>query len=268
MQSHQVFQHIGQFGAMRRFTPAIAIFRRQMRMRQMVHIRQQRAELLAIRPDAAHRHAAKAHAMIAAFAPDQPHARAFAPRLVIGQRDFQRRICGFAARIGEENAVHAIGRHIRNPRGGFKGNRVAKLEGGREIHDRGLLLDGLHNLPPAMPGIAAPKARGTVQNLPPFRGVVMHALSAREHARAILEILIVGIGHPERVQIIRARDIDLIHRGFSGIQSHTNTGWRAGASGCWFNRGGVPENPPPDARPQAWCRLRSAFPQAGAVPPA
>ena len=200
-----------------RFTPAIAVFRRQMRMRQMVHIRQQRAELLAIGPNAAHRHAAETHTMIAAFAPNQPHPRAFAARLMIGQRDFQRRISGFAAGIGEENPVQPIGCHIRNPRSGFKGDGMAKLEGGREIHDRGLLLDRLHNLPPAMPGIAAPKARGAVQNLPPFRGVVMHALGAGEHARAILEILIVRIGHPERVQIIRARHIDLIHRGISGI---------------------------------------------------
>ena len=223
MQSHQVFQHIGQFGAMRRLAPAIAVLGRQMRMRQMVHIRQQRAELLAIGPDAAHRHAAKTHAMIAALAPNQAHPRAFAPRLVIGQRDFQRGIGAFTTRIGEKHAVHAIGRHIRHARGGFKGDRVAKLEGGREIHDRRLLLDRLHNLSPAMPGITAPKARGTVQNLPALGRVVMHALSAREHARAVLEILIVGIGHPERVQIIRARDIDLIHRGFSGIQRHTNT---------------------------------------------
>ena len=156
MQSHQVFQHIGQFRAMRRLAPAIAVLGRQMRMRQMVHIRQQRAELLAIGANAAHRHAAKAHAMIAAFAPDQPHARAFAPRLVIGQRNLQRCISGFAARIGEENAVHTLRRHIRHARSGFKGYRVAKLEGGGEIHDGRLLLDGLHNLPPAMPGITAP----------------------------------------------------------------------------------------------------------------
>ena len=97
MQSHQVFQHIGQFGAMRRFAPAIGVLGRQMRMRQMVHIRQQRAELLAIGANAAHRHAAETHAMIAAFAPDQAHTRALPPRLMIGQRDFQRRIGGFAA---------------------------------------------------------------------------------------------------------------------------------------------------------------------------
>ena len=217
MQRHQVFQHIGQFGAMRRFTPAIGVLGRQMRMRQMIHIRQQRTELLAIGPNAAHRHAAKAHAMITAFAPNQPHARAFAARLVIGERDFQRRIRAFTARIGEENPVQPIGRHIRNPCGGFKGDGVAKLEGGREIHDGGLFLDGLHNFPPAMPGIAAPKAGGTVQNLPALRRIVIHALGAGEHARAVLEILIVRIGHPERVQIIRARHIDFIHRGISGI---------------------------------------------------
>ena len=266
MQSHQVFQHIGQFGAVRRFTPAVGVLGRQMRMRQMVHIRQQRAELLTIGANAAHRHAAKAHAMIAAFAPDQPHAGAFAARLVIGECDFQRRIGGFAAGIGEENAVQPIGCHIRNPRGGFKGDGVAKLEGGREIHDRGLLLDRLHNLPPAMPGIAAPQARGTVQNLPPFRRVVMHALSAGEHARAVLEILIVRIGHPERVQIIRARHIDLIHRGISGISIHTNTRGRAGASRRLFSFGAIRGNPLPETHPLAWCRRRSAFPQAGAAP--
>ena len=204
--------------------------------------------------------------MIAAFAPDQPHPRAFAARLMIGERDFQRRISGFAAGISEENAVQPIGCHIRNPCRGFKGDGVAQLEGGREIHDRGLLLDRLHNLPPAMPGIAAPKARGTVQNLPPFRRVVMHALSAGEHARAILEILIVRIGHPERVQIIRARHIDLIHRGFSGILIHTNTRWRAGASGGLSSFGAIRGNPLPETHPLAWCRRRSAFPQAGAAP--
>ena len=145
---------------------------------------------------------------------------------------------------------------------------MAQLEGGREIHDRGLLLDRLHNLPPAMPSIAAPKARGAVQNLPPFRGVVMHALSTREHARAVLEILIVRIGHPERVQIIRARHIDLIHRGFSGLPNHTNTRWRAGASGGLSSFGAIRGNLPPDTRPLAWCRRRSAFLPIGVTPPA
>jgi hypothetical protein len=57
---------------------------------QVVDAGQHGAEHLAIGRHAAHRQAAKVHAVVAAFAPDQTGAMALAAHAVIGQRHLQR----------------------------------------------------------------------------------------------------------------------------------------------------------------------------------
>ena len=49
---------------------------------------EKRAEQFAVRADAADRHAAEAHTMVAALAPDEPLAGAFATEVVISEGDF------------------------------------------------------------------------------------------------------------------------------------------------------------------------------------
>ena len=55
---------------------------------KMIDAGEKRAEELAVCADAADRHAAEARAMIAALAPDQPLAGAFATEVVISEGDF------------------------------------------------------------------------------------------------------------------------------------------------------------------------------------
>jgi hypothetical protein len=54
----------------------------------MIDAGEKRTEELAVRADAADRHAAEARAIIAALAPDQPLACAFATEVVISEGDF------------------------------------------------------------------------------------------------------------------------------------------------------------------------------------
>ena len=66
-------------------------------MREVVDACEHGAEDFAVGDHAADRDAAEADAMIAAFAPDEPRARAFAIGAVIGDGDFERRVGGFRA---------------------------------------------------------------------------------------------------------------------------------------------------------------------------
>src|SRR3954463_14994400 len=75
------------------------------RVRKMINPGECRAEHLAIGHDAADRNAAEADAVIAALAADHAHARGFAPHVVVGERDFERRINRFRAGIAEENMI-------------------------------------------------------------------------------------------------------------------------------------------------------------------
>ena len=96
---------------------------RVVRVRQVVDAGEQRAEHLAVADDAADRDAAEADAVIAALAADQPRARAFAARAVIGERDLERRVDRFGAGIGEEDVVEALRRDLRP--GGWRTRRRA-----------------------------------------------------------------------------------------------------------------------------------------------
>ena len=136
-------------------------------VRQVIDIGQQRAELLAVGADAAHRDAAEADAVIAALAPDQPHALRLAAGALVGERDLQRGVRALGAGVGEEDAVQPGRRVLGDLRRGLEGDRVAELEGRREIHHRRLALDRLGDLAPAVAGIDAPEPRGAVEDLAP-----------------------------------------------------------------------------------------------------
>ncbi len=100
---------------------------------------------------------------------------------------------------------------------------MAHLEGGREVHDRGLLLDRLDDLAAAVPGVDAPQAGGAVQHLAVVVGVVEHALRAGEHARRGLERAVGREGHPEGVEVVRAAD--LVHGGADRALAASAQAW-------------------------------------------
>ena len=73
--------------------------------RQVIDAGQQRAEEFAVVDDAADRNAAEADAVIAALAPDQAGARAFAAHVVIGERDLERGVDRLRAGVAEEHVI-------------------------------------------------------------------------------------------------------------------------------------------------------------------
>src|SRR6185295_13227297 len=105
-------------------------------------------------------HAAEVDAVITALAADEAEALRFAARAVVGERDLERGIDRLGARVGEEHAREARRSDARQALGELERDRMAHLEGGREIHLRDLALDRLDDLRPAMPRVHAPKARG------------------------------------------------------------------------------------------------------------
>ena len=210
VQRHHPFQVVGQMRAPGGLAAREGVVLQAVCVRQVIDIRQQRAELLAVAADAADRHAAEADAVIAALAPDQPHALAFAAGALIGERDLQRGVGALGAGVGEEDAVEAGRRVFGNLRRRLERDRVAELEGRREIHHRRLLLDRLSDLGPPVPGIDAPEAGGAVDHGAPVAREVVHAFGAREQPRRGLVGPVAGERHPEGIEVVRARG-DLVH---------------------------------------------------------
>jgi len=101
------------------------------------------------------------------------------------------------AGIGEEDALESLRRDGGQPVGELERDRVAHLEGRREIHLGRLALDGLDDLRPAVPGIDAPQAGTGVEDLAPFGRPVMHALGAHQQPRRLLELPVRRERHPE-----------------------------------------------------------------------
>ena len=107
-------------------------------VRQVIDAGKQRAEELAVGDDAADRDAAEADAVIAALAPDQARARAFAAHIVIGERDLERGVDRLRAGIAEEHVVEIARRQRRDPARELERLRMAELEGRRVVELGGL----------------------------------------------------------------------------------------------------------------------------------
>ncbi len=153
------------------------------RMRQMIDTRQQRAELPPVVDDPAHRNPAKADAIIAALAPDQPGARALTNGALIRERDLERGINRFRSAVGEEYPVQPFGHDRRNPRCQLKRQRMAQLKGRRIIQLGRCFLDRLDNRRAAMAGIDRPQPCRAVKYLPPIIAGIMHVLCGFQLAR-------------------------------------------------------------------------------------
>ena len=168
----------------------------------MVDAGEQRAEIFAVGDDAADRDAAEADAMIAALAADQPHPRGLAAHVVIGERDFERGIDRFGAGVAEEGVVERARRQRREPARELEGLGVRELERRRVIELGGLAGDRGDDLLAAVPGIAAPQARGAVEHGAALDRVVVHALGARDQPRRLLEGAVGRERNPERFEIV------------------------------------------------------------------
>ena len=131
----------------------------------MVDAGEQRAELLAVIDDAADRDAAKADAMIAALAADQPHARRIAPHVVIGERDLERGVDRFRAGIAEEHVVEIAGRQRGDAARQFERLADGQTERPARSRARGFFLDRRDDRLAVMAGIRAPEPGRAVEEL-------------------------------------------------------------------------------------------------------
>jgi hypothetical protein len=112
-----------------------------MRVRQVVYAGNHRCRPhLAIRDHAANADAAKPHAVIAALAPDEPHARRVALRAVIRQGNLERRVDRLDPELVKNTRSRPAGAIFTTALARSKARRMAHLERRRVVH--GFELDG------------------------------------------------------------------------------------------------------------------------------
>ena len=155
--------------------------------RQVIDAGQQRAEEFAVVDDAADRDAAEADTVIAALAPDQAGARAFAAHVVIGERDLERGVDRLRARIAEEHVIEIGGRKRGDAARELERLGMGKLEGRRIVELGRLRADRRHDRLAIVPGIGAPQPGGAVEHRAAVGRVVVHVLGAGDQARRGLE---------------------------------------------------------------------------------
>ena len=196
---HNLLQRVGQVSAPGRLSFGKGVLRQVVRVRQVIHLRQQlRRKRLLVRLDAADRDATEAHAVVAAQPAHEARALRFAARLMVGQRDLQRAVHGLGPRVREEHMVDARGQDPLQLVRELEARRVPHLEARRKVERRSRFGDRVDDRLPAMPGIHAPQSRGAVENLAPVIGPVVHVLGAHQQARPRLERLVGGEWHPQR----------------------------------------------------------------------
>src|SRR5471030_2131318 len=171
----------------------------------MIDTRQHRAEPLAIVHHAAHGNATEADTVIATLAADEARARALAVGAVIGERDLERRVHGFGARVAVEGVVEVARQQRGMARGQLERLGMAHLERGRVVHLVELLQDRGLDLLAAVARIDAPQARGAVDDLAALRRPVVNALGLGQHARVLLELPVRGERHEEGVEVVGDR---------------------------------------------------------------
>ena len=172
-------------------------------VRQMIDAVQRRAEHLAVRHDAADRDAAEADAVIAALAPDQPHARGFAAHVVVGERDLERGVDRLRAGIAEEHVIEIARRKRRDAARKLERLGMRELERRRIVEFGGLLLDCRNDRIAVVTRVAAPHAGGAVHHGFAVHRVVVHVLRARDQSRIFLEGAVRRERHPEGFEIVR-----------------------------------------------------------------
>ena len=172
----------------------------------MINTTQHLAKCFAVAGNTTHRNAAKVHTMIAAFTPDQAGALAISACPVIGKGDFKGGLNRFRTGIGIKYMVEVARHELRQTVGKLERLGVAHLERWGVIKLVHLCLDRFDDFRAFMPGIAAPKACGPVQNLAVIVGRIIHAIGRDQHTRGLLELAVGRERHPECRKIIRPAD--------------------------------------------------------------
>ena len=201
MQVDEPLEVVGEFGAVRRETARKGVAGQIVRVPQMIGSGQPRPGA-AIADDPADADSAETDAMIAALAPDQPGARPLPLRALHRQCDLERGIDRFGPAVGKEYPVEPFGHQRRETLRQLEGKRVPQLEGRREIERCRCLRDGFGDFRAAVAGIAAPQARGAVEDPASVARLIIHPARRDELARMGLVGTVRGEGHPEACQLV------------------------------------------------------------------
>ena len=95
----------------------------------MQHAREPGTKELAVVCHARKRNAPEIYAVVAAIAGDEALALAVSAGVVVAERDLQRGVDGFGARVDEEDAVEIAGQGLREVGGEFEGGGLGKTKG-------------------------------------------------------------------------------------------------------------------------------------------
>ena len=192
---------VRQLGAMLGLTAREGVALGIVGVAEVIDLGQQGSEGGAVIGDPADRKAAEIDPVIAALAPDQPHALGLAAGDVIGAGDLQRGVSGLASGIDEEDVAYAVGEDACQRLRRLERERVTHLErrGVVELDHRGRNRVGDLTAPVA--GVDAPQARGAIQHLAAVGREIMHTLGAGEQARRGLELAVGRKRHPPCGQI-------------------------------------------------------------------
>ena len=201
MQIDEPLEVVGQFGAVRRETAREGIAGQIVRVPQMIGSGQPRP-CAAIADDPADADSAETDAMIAALAADQPGARPLPLRALHRECDLERGIDRFGPAVGKEYPVEPFGHQRRETLRQLEGQRMTQLKRRREIERCRRFGDGFCNFGAAVAGIAAPQARGAVENPAPVARLIIHPARRDELARMGLVGTVRGEGHPEARQLV------------------------------------------------------------------
>ena len=192
---------IRQLGAMRGLSLGERVPGQIVRVRDVIHVRQQlRGKLCFVGGESAHRDPTEAHPVIATLTAYKADAFLVAACLMVGERNLERRVYRLAPRVREEHMVEVAGEHFRQPLGERKREGVPHLKGRRVVERRGRAGDGFANGRAAVPRIDAPETSHAVEDLASVGVGIVHALGGHENTRRFFERAIVRKGHPQRLE--------------------------------------------------------------------
>ncbi|MBS1269832.1 MAG: hypothetical protein MAG794_00784 [Gammaproteobacteria bacterium] len=140
--------------------------------------------------------------MVRALPGRKPNALAFAPRVVVRVGDLHRRIHRFRAGVDEEDVIQIRRRELGHPPGELESPGLGDLEGRGVVELPQLLVDGIGDLPPAMPGGAAEQPGGPVQYPAAVLVPDVDAFSPDHDPGVRLEIAVAGERHPVVVHAV------------------------------------------------------------------
>ncbi len=202
MKRHKALEIIGKFDARLRLPVHEPPRGGVVGVAQMIRARQQRPKPAPVVDDAADRDAAKAHAMIAAFAADKSRSGPLPDRSLIRQGDLERAIHRLGTGVAEEDLVQSRRRQRRHATCELERHRMRQLERRRKIELAGLSPDRLDDALASVARVDAPQSGRAIEHPATVGRDIVHTLCSGEHPRLLFEPPVVGERQPEGFEVI------------------------------------------------------------------